>query len=553
MSTQTNPERPDPAAEGSSVPAGRVILVVLAGVAAIGALVALAFLGGDAGTDGSGGGDGPDLALDDPTAPSVAGEPDAATPADQPVGDDPDDLVVGPDTAGLARAAVLLLQLDDRGEPACFSGSGSLIEATGRILTNAHVVWNDPTCPYEKLGVAIVEATDQPPTLRYLADVVALDENLDLAVVQIATDLSGQPTGEISLPHIAIGDSDLVELGDTLRILGFPGIGGNTITFTQGAVSGFVAQRGVDVARAWIKTDATIAGGNSGGMAVNEAGELVAVPTTSGAGDAAATDCRVIEDTNGDGFIDEDDPCIPIGGFINGLRPVNLAVALLAGAENGQVLEPVSPDVGPGADFDIDQVVIDRIYFAPDVTDDNQPTETVHALPVGAPRVCAFWTYSGMRDGVAYDAIWRIDGTPDTDASFLGDLWAGGESGEWWVCAIDDTGLAAGLYEFELTVEEQFLASEALFVGGDRAPASITIDNQSSDTICYVQISPTLAGYWGGDELGSTDVIEGFTSRTFADLVTGQYDILLRDCDLDPLDEWNAIDLVGDATLVRTG
>ena len=345
--------------------------------------------------------------------------------------------------------------------------------------------------------MAVVDAIDEPPTLMYLADVVAIDDFLDLAVVQIGTDIDGNQLGELALPYIALGDSSSVELGDSLRILGFPGIGGDTITFTRGAVSGFVAERDVDDTRAWIKTDATIAGGNSGGVAANEAGELVGVPTTAGAGDAATTDCRVIEDTNGDGFIDETDSCIPIGGFINGLRPINLASALIADAVDADSIRPVSPQISPTTDFSTDDVVIHDVYFSPDVNDDDQPTEVVIALPSGAEKVCAFWTYTGMQDGVSYDAIWRFDGEADSDASFLDDVWAGGESGEWWVCVVNDAGVADGLFEFEFTVDGEFLASESIFVGGDRRPVSITLDNQATDRICYVQISPTLSGYWG--------------------------------------------------------
>jgi serine protease Do len=444
-----------------------------------------------------------------------------------------------------------LLQLDDQGNPICFSGSGSLVSPDGKILTNAHVVANDPACRYDLLGVAIIESTDEPPRLRYLADVVAFDEALDLAVTRIASDLDGNPAEPVDLPHVAIGDSAQVGLGDSLRILGFPGIGGDTITFTRGAVSGFVAERGVDDPRAWIKTDATIAGGNSGGMAVNDDGELVAIPTTAGAGEAAATDCRVIEDTNLDGFIDENDTCIPIGGFINGLRPVNLALTLLADADTGTPIQPVSPSIDPSTGFDVAGVEIHDVYFAPDVTADDRPTELVDALPSGVDQVCAFWSYSGMRDGVTYDAIWRIDGRPDADASFLDDAWAGGESGDWWVCAINDFGLTDGLYEFELTVEGEFLAAETIFVGGNRLPASLTVVNDSSDTICFVFISPTLSGYWGGDELGPTEVIEPSGTRIFDGLVTGRYDVSLRGCDLEVLSEWMGIELAREEFLTH--
>jgi S1-C subfamily serine protease len=552
MNVPMSPAPPGPPPPGSPRSNARVIAVVLAGLAVIGGLIALTSIGGDGGSDST---------TDRQLTPNLAGdvtttsEPGDTTPTstdNQPI-NDAADLLVGPETSDLARATVMLLQLDSEGIPICFSGSGSVVSSTGQILTNAHVVWNDPTCSYDLLGVAVVDAIDEPPILMYLADVVAIDDFLDLAVVQISTDIDGDQLGELALPYIALGDSSSVELGDSLRILGFPGIGGDTITFTRGAVSGFIAERGVDDTRAWIKTDATIAGGNSGGVAANEAGELVGVPTTAGAGDAATTDCRVIEDTNGDGFIDDTDSCIPIGGFINGLRPINLASALIADAIDADSIRPVSPQISPTTDFNTDDVVIHDVYFSPDVNDDDRPTEVVIALPSGATKVCAFWTYTGMQDGVSYDAIWRFDGEADTDASFLDDVWAGGESGEWWVCVVNDNGVADGLYEFEFTVDGEFLASESIFVGGDRRPVSITLDNQTTDRICYVQISPTLSGYWGTDELGETEVIEPFSSRVFDELVTGRYDMVIRDCDLEPINQWSGLDLSADETLIHVG
>ena len=43
-------------------------------------------------------------------------------------------------------------------------------------------------------------------------------------------------------PVVEIGDSDTLSLGDRLRVIGYPGIGGETSTFTEGTISGFVPQ-----------------------------------------------------------------------------------------------------------------------------------------------------------------------------------------------------------------------------------------------------------------------------------------------------------------------
>src|SRR3990172_273808 len=201
----------------------------------------------------------------------------------------------------LARAVVQIQALD-AGDQAVWHGSGTLISEDGLVLTNGHVV-DERFDEYDHLGVAITEKTEDPPELKYVAEIAAVDYALDLAVVRIAEDLEGAAVDE-TFPFVATGNSDAVEIGDEVRILGYPGIGGETITFTDGVVSGFTAERSVG-GRAWIKTDATIAGGHSRGAAVDASGKLIGVPTITGSGsEASAVDCRQIEDTNRDGTID---------------------------------------------------------------------------------------------------------------------------------------------------------------------------------------------------------------------------------------------------------
>jgi len=236
-------------------------------------------------------------------------------------------------------------------------GSGTVLTRDGLILTNYHVVdvsdlveevkrEKNIKILEDKMVVLFTRQPDQPPVAMFIADVVDALPNLDLALVRITSDLSGQEIDpdSLDLPYIELGDSDTVEIEDVLRIYGYPSIGGNTITFTRGNVSGFDSEEGVK-GRAWIKTDATISGGNSGGTALNDAGQLVGVPTQAAVSSAQnVTDCRRIQDTNGDGRIDDSDTCIPIGGFINALRPVNLAREMIEAALGEESFNPDTPD-----------------------------------------------------------------------------------------------------------------------------------------------------------------------------------------------------------------
>lgn len=233
-----------------------------------------------------------------------------------------------------------------------WSGSGTIISPDGLILTNAHVAVGDRFYRADRLTVALTVAEDKPPVPAYLAEVVQADPSLDIAVLRIAYDLSWQrinPT-DLDLPYVQLGDSDVLRLGDPITILGYPGIGGETITLTRGEVSGFTAEAGYGN-RAFIKTSATIAGGNSGGLATDENNKLIGIPSQVGAGEVSGdiVDCRPLADTNRDGYINQYDICVPTGGFINALRPINLAIPLINAAIQGQ--EPYTAVELPEADL----------------------------------------------------------------------------------------------------------------------------------------------------------------------------------------------------------
>jgi len=241
----------------------------------------------------------------------------------------------------LPVGAVVQVIVDGRvdGASEAWSGSGTIISPDGLILTNAHVAVGDRFYQVEQLTIGLTVAEDKPPVPAYIAEVVQADTNLDIAVLRIVEDINGQrvdPTA-LDLPFVALGDSDGLRLGDNITIMGYPGIGGTTITLTSGKVSGFTAEAGYGN-RAFVKTSATIAGGNSGGLATDDDYRLVGIPTQVGAGEITGevVDCRPLADTNRDGYVDDYDTCVPTGGFINALRPINLAIPLINAAIEGK-------------------------------------------------------------------------------------------------------------------------------------------------------------------------------------------------------------------------
>jgi S1-C subfamily serine protease len=265
-----------------------------------------------------------------------------------------------------------------------WTGSGSIISPDGLILTNSHVVLPDRYFPVDALAVAFTVAEDRPPEIRYYAEVLQASEPLDIAVIQITTDLNNTPVdlASLNLPYVPLGNADDLRLGDQITVLGYPGIGGETITLTRGEVSGFTSESGSGD-RAFIKTSATIAGGNSGGLAADAAGYLIGIPTQLGyGGDDQYVDCRVLADTNRDGIVDDRDNCVPTGGFINALRPINLALPLIEAARAGQVA-----------------VHHENVAVTPEV---EMPSEGAVLYSDDFSTTTGDWAWSGSEGSVAY-------------------------------------------------------------------------------------------------------------------------------------------------------
>jgi len=140
-------------------------------------------------------------------------------------------------------------------------GSGFIVDPSGVVLTNAHVVDGA-----DRVTVTLKDG-------RTLDGVVkGVDEVTDLAVVKINGD---------KLPAVSLGDSDSVEVGDWAIAVGNPLGLDNTVTL--GIVSTLKrssAQVGIPDKRLdFIQTDAAINPGNSGGPLVNAQGEVIGINT----------------------------------------------------------------------------------------------------------------------------------------------------------------------------------------------------------------------------------------------------------------------------------
>ena len=137
-------------------------------------------------------------------------------------------------------------------------GSGFVVDKTGLIATNRHVVKD----AYE----IIVQLADGAP-IR--AKLLGHGGDVDLALLKVETRKKLQP--------VKYGDSDKLELGQQVVVIGNPfGLG---TTVTTGVVSALNRDLGFSLFDSFIQTDAPINHGNSGGPIFNLKGEVIAVST----------------------------------------------------------------------------------------------------------------------------------------------------------------------------------------------------------------------------------------------------------------------------------
>ncbi|MEM7457231.1 MAG: trypsin-like peptidase domain-containing protein [Planctomycetota bacterium] len=382
------------------------------------------------------------------------------------------------------------------GMTSAWTGSGTIVHPQGIILTNCHVAnpraMGMSSPPADRLGVAITERSDRPPALSYFAQVVSYDADLDLAVIRIVADVKGRRISKLNLPSVPLGDSENLDLGHRLSIFGYPGIGGETVTYTSGDVSGFSSEKGVRSSRAWIKTDATISGGNSGGTAVDKAGFLVGVPTQAAAGSGITpVDARPVLDTNKDGRIDQRDTPMAIGGFINGLRPINLAVPLLEKAgmaisdHRGKRGESSLPDHTPepirGFDFDRlrEKPEFSELVFSREVTDDGRPINPGHYIPGGVDAVYASFEYDNLRNGTPWSAVWMTDGKVIIEQN---DTWDDGPEGRKAVKISNRKGVPDGEYHLALSIGDEISLEGKMVVGKAEDDKDSEISGQLVDS-----------------------------------------------------------------------
>jgi serine protease DegS len=165
---------------------------------------------------------------------------------------------VAASSPAVANVYTTINRLDGAAAPERVLGSAVVIDASGYVVTNWHVIRGA-----DRIRVQLADGRVAVPTL------VGADPDTEIALMRI--DLP-------NLPSIALGRSDGLRVGDVVLAIG--NSLGLSHTVTMGIVSATGrGQLGVTTFEDFIQTDAAINVGNSGGALVNANGELVGINT----------------------------------------------------------------------------------------------------------------------------------------------------------------------------------------------------------------------------------------------------------------------------------
>lgn len=149
-------------------------------------------------------------------------------------------------------------QQDSAPHKATSLGSGFVIDASGLIVTNGHVIQDA-----DEINVILQDNTNLK------AELVGVDKKTDLAVLRVKP---AKP-----LVAVAWGDSEKSRVGDIALVIGNPyGLGG---TVTAGIISARARDINSGPYDDYIQTDAAINRGNSGGPMFNVAGQVIGINT----------------------------------------------------------------------------------------------------------------------------------------------------------------------------------------------------------------------------------------------------------------------------------
>ncbi len=258
-------------------------------------------------------------------------------------------------------------------------GSGWIIDESGIIVTNAHVV---------SQANSITVTLDDGRVIPVDMSTVAIDIQTDLAVLKVDVD-------EL-LPAVAVGDSGKLRIGDWVVAIG------NSLGFGTRATQGIVSRQDVTIQikdgilTGIIETDAAINLGNSGGPLLNLAGEVIGITNAKawdttqaieGVGYAISTTTAmpIIQELINNGYVVR--PWLGVG--TETVTPTHVFWYRLSVDEGVRITS-----VAPGSPADVaglqqGDVVVS--FGGVEVTTDYQMVRAIHTAEIGETVEIVYW------------------------------------------------------------------------------------------------------------------------------------------------------------------
>jgi len=238
-------------------------------------------------------------------------------------------------------------------------GSGVIVGKDGSILTNFHVIHDRNGRLHDAFVIGRFSEQDKAPQLHCAGKPSRgkLQRELDLALIKCDLDLDGRswnPARGTTWPTLPQAHTSDIKMGQRIWVLGYPDVGGGGLTLSEGEALGWSGVDGA-VGKDFLKTDAAIRHGNSGGPVVDDEGRLVGIASAVRTKQNAAGD--IVE-------------VVQAGGRI---RPIAAATDLLAIAAAGWTpregateveLQPSAIEV-PAEGVQIQSHVLDAANEAP--------------------------------------------------------------------------------------------------------------------------------------------------------------------------------------------
>ncbi|MCA9532854.1 MAG: trypsin-like peptidase domain-containing protein [Myxococcales bacterium] len=185
-------------------------------------------------------------------------------------------------TSERARCITSMARVEVDTPGGILSGSGTLIDPRGYVLTNFHVVGHrnhESGTPgvlrAQRFRIALVRNERDIVDDEYVAEVVRGHVRLDLALLRIVGRADEAPLPSTPFPAMPVR-ADLAPLSTPVWALGFPA-GMRTIHVTAGQIAGFENDNGGQPS--WMRTDTEFNPGNSGGALIDASCRMVGVPT----------------------------------------------------------------------------------------------------------------------------------------------------------------------------------------------------------------------------------------------------------------------------------